>query len=226
MVVASFLACKDFWRRLDHSFHASNFFFFLKWKLVPTHLFHSVGQDQSTVAQWVFPDELQWAHFLISSHTMPGQHHCQPTRYCLYFSVSLWQSYSDYQARIACCLQRRTRDRKVASSNPGRSGGRNFFSRVNFVCWLLFSVRSTPELPQWHTKDPGQSAKSAGGRLHLNMHTLLTQRTEWADYAAVQALCGNLSGNKLTHNSSGNTVTVVSAHWATVDWKVELVCVS
>ena len=29
---------------------------------------------------------------------------------------------------------RRTRNRKVGSSNPGRSGGRIFFSRVNFVC--------------------------------------------------------------------------------------------
>ena len=52
-------------------------------------------------------------------------------------------------AGIACWLERRTRDRKVASSNPGRSGGRRiFFSRVDFVCWLLFGVRSTPVLPQ------------------------------------------------------------------------------
>ena len=29
--------------------------------------------------------------------------------------------------------------------------------------------------------------------------------SDWADYAAVQALCGNLSGNELTCNSSGNT---------------------
>ena len=29
--------------------------------------------------------------------------------------------------------------------------------------------------------------------------------SDWADYAAVQALCGNLSGNKLTCNSSENT---------------------
>ena len=28
---------------------------------------------------------------------------------------------------------------------------------------------------------------------------------KWADYAAVQAQCGNLSGNELTRNSSGNT---------------------
>ena len=30
----------------------------------------------------------------------------------------------------------------------------------------LFGVRSTPQLPQWHVKYPGHSAKSAGGRLH------------------------------------------------------------
>ena len=35
---------------------------------------------------------------------------------------------------IACWLEHRTRDRKVASSNPGRSGRRIFFSRVNFLC--------------------------------------------------------------------------------------------
>ena len=29
-------------------------------------------------------------------------------------------------------------------------------------------------------------------------------KSEWADYAAVQAWCGNLSGNELTRNSSGN----------------------
>ena len=37
-------------------------------------------------------------------------------------------------AGIACWLERQTHDRKVASSNPGRRGGRIFFSRVNFVC--------------------------------------------------------------------------------------------
>ena len=68
-----------------------------------------------------------------------------------------------------------THYRKVASSNPGRSGGRIFFSQVNFVCWLLFGVRSTPLLPQWHIKDPCHSAKSAGDRLHINTHTPLAQ---------------------------------------------------
>ena len=30
-------------------------------------------------------------------------------------------------------------------------------------------------------------------------------KSEWADYAAVQAQCENLAGNELTRNSSGNT---------------------
>ena len=30
-------------------------------------------------------------------------------------------------------------------------------------------------------------------------------KSEWVDYAAVQAECGTLSGNELTRNSSGNT---------------------
>ena len=68
-------------------------------------------------------------------------------------------------------------DQKVASSNPSTSSWRIFFSRVIFLCWLLFSVCSNPMLLQWYVKDPGHSAKSAGGRLHLNMHTPLTQQS-------------------------------------------------
>ena len=98
-----------------------------------------------------------------------------------------------------CCLlftcimmvERRTRDRKVASSNPGRSGGRIFFSKVNFVCWLLFGVRSNPVLPQWHVKDSSHSAKSAGGRLHLNTHTPLTER-RWS--GLTMSLCRHSVG--------------------------------
>ena len=41
-------------------------------------------------------------------------------------------------AGIAQWLERRTRDWKVASSNPRRNGGIIFISRVDFLCWLLF----------------------------------------------------------------------------------------
>ena len=60
---------------------------------------------------------------------------------------------------------------------PARAAGEFLFFRVNFVCRLLFGVRSTPVLLQWHVKDPGHCAKSEGGRLHPNKHTPLTQRS-------------------------------------------------
>ena len=66
---------------------------------------------------------------------------------------------NEERARIARWLERQTRDPKVSCSNPGRSGGRIFFSRINYVCWLLFGVRSTPVLPQWHMKDPDHLPK-------------------------------------------------------------------
>ena len=47
------------------------------------------------------------------------------------------------------------------SSSPGST----------FCADSYFSVRSIPVLPQQHIKDPGHSAKSAGGMLQLNMHT-------------------------------------------------------
>ena len=39
---------------------------------------------------------------------------------------------------------------------------------------ILFGV----VLPHWHIKEPRHSAKSAGGRLHLNTHTSLTQQNQ------------------------------------------------
>ena len=46
------------------------------------------------------------------------------------------------------------RDRKVAGSNPCRSGGRIFFSRVNFLCWLLFRYPFHPSVTAVARKRP------------------------------------------------------------------------
>ena len=71
---------------------------------------------------------------------------------------------------------------EVASSILNWGSGRIFFCSVNFLYWLLFDVRYTPMLQQWHIKDPGHSAKSAGGRFRQNLHTpLAQQKLEWAD---------------------------------------------
>ena len=58
-----------------------------KWRLAHANLFHSLGQDQSTVAQRAEMTVTEcslmsclWACFLVGSHTMPGQQHSQPTR--------------------------------------------------------------------------------------------------------------------------------------------------
>ena len=48
-------------------------------------------------------------------------------------------------------------------------------------------------------------------------YTLDPSKSEWVVSAAVQANCGNLSGNKLTCNSSGNTCSQ-SSHFAEPLW--------
>jgi len=40
-----------------------------------------------------------------------------------------------------------------------------------FCADSYFGIRSTPVLPQQYIKDPGHSAQSTGGRLHLNTHS-------------------------------------------------------
>ena len=112
-----------------------------------------------------------------------------------------------------------TCDQKVASLNPGRSSGRNFVSRVNFLCWLLFVVGSTPVLPQLHVKDPGHSSNSADGRLHLNTHTPLTKQS-WVGWLCRCAGVVWEPVRKQVHMQlvREHSATVISVHWATVDW--------
>ena len=49
-------------------------------------------------------------------------------------------------AGIAQWLEHRTRDWKVTGSNPCWNGGRIFFSRVDFLCWLLFRYPFHPRV--------------------------------------------------------------------------------
>ena len=56
------------------------------------------------------------------------------------------EAYKDQGAGIAQWLEHRTRDWKVAGSNPCWNGGRIFFSRVDFLCWLLFRYPFHPRV--------------------------------------------------------------------------------
>ena len=58
----------------------------------------------------------------------------------------LFRFSSSSGAGIAQWLECQTRDWKVVGSNPRRSGGRIFFSRVNFLCWLLFRYPFHPRV--------------------------------------------------------------------------------
>ena len=65
----------------------------------------------------------------------------------------------------------------------------------------ILSVLSTPALPQWHVKDLGHSAKTAGGRLHLN--TITQQSRSGLTVPLSRHNMGN-SGKELTRNSLEN----------------------
>ena len=71
------------------------------------------------------------------------------TIYNLFFPVLfLWG------AGIAQWLEHRTRDWKVAGLNPCWNGGRIFFSRVDFLCWLLFRYPFHPRVTAVARKRP------------------------------------------------------------------------
>ena len=82
-----FLACKDFGRIVQQFIPHLRFnYFFLKWRLANAHYFHSLGQDQSKVAQRAQTTLTECsltccvrARFPIGSQTMPGQRPSQPT---------------------------------------------------------------------------------------------------------------------------------------------------
>ena len=81
-------------------------------------------------SRWLFFFSLSFRRlYTLRTHLLHWQTKASFGSILLHFTTSFTRG-----AGIACWLERRTRDRKVASSNLGRSGGRIFFSRVNFVC--------------------------------------------------------------------------------------------
>ena len=58
---------------------------------------------------------------------------------------------------------------------------------------------------QWRLKDPGYSAKRAGGKLHLKTHTPLTQRSRRGLTVLSKHSMGTYQGNELTRSLSRST---------------------
>ena len=80
-----------------------------------------------------------------------------------------------------------------------------FYSPELAFCADSYSLSFSPHLPQRHIKKKkaGHSAKSAGGRFHLNMHTPLTQWSQSGLTMLSRQSVGTYYRN--THSSSGNT---------------------
>ena len=108
---------------------------------------------------------------------------------------------------IAPLTECRTRDRRVASSNPGRSSREIFFlsPALTFCAKSSLVFVPPPVLPQWQVKDPGHSAKSAGCMLHpKHAHFLVPTKSEWSDYVVRAMAFGTYQRNELTKNLSLN----------------------
>ena len=116
-------------------------------------------------------------------------------------------------------VKHQVHDGKVASSSSGWRGRTIFISRVNFLCRLLFWCPFHSVLPQWYVKDPSHTAKSAGGKLHLNMRTLITQRSWSGLTVPSRHSVGTYQGKQAdTWLIRKHLATVISAHWAIVYW--------
>ena len=75
-------------------------------------------------------------------------------------------------AGMARWLQRQTRDRNVAGSSPGGSGERIFFSRVNFLCWILFRYPFQPRVTAVARKRPRSLCQKGGWQVTVK-HTCI-----------------------------------------------------
>ena len=109
-------------------------------------------------------------------------------------------------SRDSLLAERRTHDRKVASSNPGRSGG-----RISSKVCVLTLIRCPfhPHVTAVARKRPRSFCQKCRWQVtHKHEYIPDPTKSEWADYA-VQAQCGNLSGKRAY-------MQVVRKHSATV----------
>ena len=91
-------------------------------------------------------------------------------------------------AGIACWLERRARDRKVASSNPGRGGGRIFLLQSQLCVLTLIRCPFHPLVTAVARKRLRSFCQKCRWQVTpKHAYTFDPTKLEWADYAAVQA---------------------------------------
>ena len=88
---------------------------------------------------------------------------------------------------------------------PAGAAGELSSPGLTFSVLTLIRCPFHPVLPQRFVNDPGHSTKSAGGRLQLNTHSPLTQRSRSGLTMLSRLVRESIRENELTRNSSGNT---------------------
>ena len=102
--------------------------------------------------------------------------------------------------------EQRTRDRKIESSSPSQERLENFLLQSQICVLTLTRCPLHPRVIAVARERPRSFCQMCRWQVTSKYtYTLGPTQSEWADYAAVQEQCGNLSGNELTRNSSGNT---------------------
>ena len=133
--------------------------------------------------------------------------------------------YSSIVIILSCCLpsrvsllvRSRTRDRKAASSNPGRSGGRIFFSRSTFLCWLFNRCPFHPRVAAVALKRPRSFCQKCNWQVTPNhAYTLDSTKSEWAEYVGI--MWEPIRKRVHTQLVKEHSVTVVSVRWAAMAW--------
>ena len=95
----------------------------------------------------------------------------------------------------------------------------NFLLQSQICVLTLIRCQFHPRNTAVACKRPGHSAKSTGGRLHLNKHTPLTWWSQsWLTMPLSRHSMGTIQETAHTQLIRKHWVTVISACWATVDW--------
>ena len=95
------------------------------------------------------------------------------------------------------------------------AGAGSGFSSPEFILLsVLTLIRCpfNPVLKQWHVKAPGQSGQNVGGRLHVNTHTPLIQRSgSWLTLLCRRSVWEPIRETSSHATPQKHTATVVSA---------------
>ena len=107
-------------------------------------------------------------------------------------------------AEIACCQSAGLVIKRVRVRIPAGASG-EFSSPELILCADSYSASVLPRVTAVASKRPRSFCQK--GRWQVapkHAYPFDPTKSEWADYAAVRAQCGNLSGNELTRNLSEN----------------------